>query len=310
MAVSLTPQQKYKRGLLSQRTSVGDTRIRYGYGAKPPKKPPKKNPYGLPTKPFDPLGGWTPGADFGQTQGFGGTLMDPGQAQQAYKNLIGGDWGVQGMESEMNARLGRARGDFTAQLRQALIDLGITDMSKIGGLGQYIDADTIKKAAENKYSASARIKQSEEQRQSQSEAALAARGMLSSGQTSKSAQDILAEGENQRYDALRAFLSGGQEGLVSIADLNDSLAMQLAQARFDAAGRAADMYGEMGGGMDPAELQEWAQQQQAAKGVKKPAAPRKPPRLTQQQKYRRGMLPTLTYTGSTYIKPRKPSKRK
>src|SRR5262245_15251196 len=74
---------------------------------------------------------------------------------------IGGDYGVQEMESLMNARIGRAKGDFTSQLRQMLIDLGVVDQSKLGNLGKYIDADTTTKAAQNKYSQTAQIAQQE-----------------------------------------------------------------------------------------------------------------------------------------------------
>jgi len=159
-----------------------------------------------------------------------------------YTALIGGDYGVQDMESRMNATLGRYRSDFTGQLRQALIDLGITDKSKLtGGLGNYIDAATIQKAAENKYSQQAKISQQETARRAQSEASLAARGMLGSGQLTTENERTVAEGERSRYEALRDFLSGGQQGLRQIADIQDQLAGQLAEARFAAAQRAAEM---------------------------------------------------------------------
>ena len=215
---------------------------------------------------------WAQNADTSQF-GFGGTLTDPSQAAQKYRDLIGGDWGVQGMESEMNARLGRARGDFQSNLRQALVDLGVTDPSKLGNLGSYIDADTIKRAAENKYSQTSRIAQAELQKKSQSEAALAARGGLSSGQATRERTGILAEGENQRYDALRNFLSAGQQGLSGIADLQDELAGRLGQARFDAAGRAAETYGNFG--TDPDELMRWAAAQRTTVAPKVVKTPKK-----------------------------------
>lgn len=148
----------------------------------------------------------------------------------------------------MNAKRGRAEGDFRTQLRQALVDLGVTDIGKLGNLGQYIDQDTISKAAANKYSQMAQIAQQETSKQAQSQADLAARGMLSSGQLTKNNEDILASGEQARYGATRDFLSAGGRGLSDLADLNDNLAMQLAQARFDAAARAAQTYPYMSGG--------------------------------------------------------------
>ena len=163
------------------------------------------------------------------------------QMQNPYANLIGGDYDVQGMESRMNATLGRARGDFQSQLRQALIDLGVVDKSKLGNLGGYIDAATIQKAAENKYSRNAQIEQQVQSQRAQSEAALAARGLLSSGQLATESERSIAQGEQGRYQALRDFLSGGQQGLTQIADVQDQLAGQLASARYEAAQRAAEM---------------------------------------------------------------------
>ena len=168
--------------------------------------------------------------------------INVGGGAGGYAGLIGGDYGVQEMESMMNARMGRARGDFQSQIRQALIDLGVTDKSKLGNLGQYIDEDTISKAAENKYSQVARSQQAETQGRAASEADLAARGMLSSGQLTTNAENIVAQGEQSRYSALRDFLGAGASGLSQLGDLNDQLAMQLAQARADAADRAASMY--------------------------------------------------------------------
>ena len=160
-----------------------------------------------------------------------------------YAGLIGGDYGVQEMESQMGAGMERARGNFQSQLRQALIDLGITDKSKLGNLGQYIDDTTITNAAANKYSQTAQIEQAQQSAQSQLEASLAARGLLSSGQLTQSTEQNVAQAESQRYSALRDFLSGGAQGLNSLADLQDQYANQLAQARFEAANRAADTYG-------------------------------------------------------------------
>jgi hypothetical protein len=167
-------------------------------------------------------------------------MSGPGSAGVGALSL-GGDYGVQEMESLMNARIGRAKGDFTSQLRQMLVDLGVIDSSKLGSLGKYIDADTIKKAAENKYSQTAQIAQQETNKRANSEADLAARGMLSSGQLTSDFENIGASAEQGRYSALRDFLSGGQQGLSQLADLQDEMAMQLASARAEAANRAAEM---------------------------------------------------------------------
>ena len=257
MAVPLTNAQKYRRGLLPQLTSPGNTQIRYPQPAAKPKAPPRSTTAGL--QPYTGYEGpgvqdyinqgtiqWNKGlGNIGYTQpqiNLGGGGGAGGGGAGGYAGMIGGDYGVQEMESMMNARMGRARGDFQGQLRQALIDLGLTDTSKLGSLGQYIDSDTISKAAENKYSQVAKISQAETARRAQSEADLAARGMLGSGQLTTNAENILAEGESQRYGALRDFLGAGQSGLTQLADLNEQQAMALSQARFDAAARAAQTY--------------------------------------------------------------------
>jgi len=159
-----------------------------------------------------------------------------------YGSMISGDWEVQDAEADMGAQMARARGDFQAGLRSQLIDLGLTDTSQLGNLGQYIDADTIKKAVENKYSATAQIGQQAERSRAGNNAALAARGLLSSGQTTKTQQDVTAAAESGRYSALRSFLEGGAQGLGGLADMEYNLARNVAAARQAAAMRAADLY--------------------------------------------------------------------
>lgn len=184
-------------------------------------------------------------------QGVGG---GPGMNTD-WSGLIGGDWEVQGAQAEADARMGRARGDFQSQLRQMLIDLGVTDKSKLGNLGQYIDANTIAQAAANKYSKTAQIAQQETQANAQNQAALAARGILTSGQMTTDLENVTAQAESARYQGLRDFLSGGAQGLSSLADLQDQLDQGIAQARANAAQRAAEQYywnqQMMGGGYGP-----------------------------------------------------------
>jgi len=219
-----------------------------------------KKPNTVMPRSVQPYAGPPPGQDYGQNflyqGGYNlpknpvnmGTFFTGGssQAQQAlrnpYRDMIGGDWDVQGAESAMNSGMGAARGNFTSQIRQALIDLGVTDTSKLGSLGQYIDADTISKAAQNKYSQMAQTSQAETARQAQSQARLAAQGMLSSGQLTTETERNVADAESARYGYLRDFLGSGQQGLSNLADLNNQYASQLMQARYAAAARAADLY--------------------------------------------------------------------
>ena len=177
-----------------------------------------------------------------------GSAVAP-QQQPGYGSLIAGDWEVQDAESQMAAQMARARGDFQAGLRQQFIDLGLSDTAQLGNLGQYIDADTIKDAVANKYSATAQNAQNAERQRAQGNAALAARGLLSSGQTTKSQTDVTAAQEGANYSALRNFLSGGASGLSGLGDLEAQMAQGVAQARYAAAARAAEMaqYGAAGG---------------------------------------------------------------
>jgi len=166
--------------------------------------------------------------------------------------LIGGDYGVQQAETDMASTMQRKQGDFQSQLRQMLVDLGVTDTSKLGNLGKYIDQETIQNAAANKYSTVAQIGQQEAQANAQNQASLAARGMLTSGQTTTDLENVTAQAENARYQGLRDFLSAGASGLGQLADIQDQLAQGVAQARAAAADRAAQEYywqQMMGGGM-------------------------------------------------------------
>ena len=164
-----------------------------------------------------------------------------------YGSLISGDWEVQDAEAAMGAEMARARGDFQAGLRQQLIDLGISDTSKLGSLGKYIDADTIKAAVANKYSATAQNSQAAERARAGNNAALAARGILNSGATTNAQQQVSAAQEAGDYQGLRSFLEGGASGLSGLGDMEYQLARGVAQARAAAAARAA----EFGPGGDP-----------------------------------------------------------
>jgi hypothetical protein len=179
-----------------------------------------------------PLPGWGPGG-----------MWRPGGWQTPdYSSLIAGDYEVQFAETEMASRMARARAGYRKNLNQALIDLGVVDQGKLGGLGQYVDKDTIQKAAENKYSTMAQIAQKEAVANATTGSRLAARGIESSGQATKSARDIIAGAEQSRYSSLRDFLRSGEEGLMGLSDLESELGYRLASARSAAAQRAASMY--------------------------------------------------------------------
>lgn len=175
-----------------------------------------------------------------------GNWWDIGNDDGNYGDLIGGDWEVQDAETAMASRMAGLRGDFSAGIRRAMIDLGLTDITKAGNFGKYIDADTIKAATENKYSQMAQIKSQQEKANAMNEASRAARGGLYSGGTTNAAANVLASAEQARYSSLRDFLEGGEKGLRGLADEEYSLARGVAQARFAAAARAAELAGLRG----------------------------------------------------------------
>jgi hypothetical protein len=164
-----------------------------------------------------------------------------------YAGLIGGDWEVQFEEGQSAAALARAKAQYRQSLNQALVDLGVSDLGQLGQFGQYIDQDTIAKAAGNKYSTMAKIAQEATQRKAMSNASLAARGILTSGQTTENLENITEAAEGARYSALRDFLSASEAGLTGLADLEADWARRVAEARARAGERAASTYPYGGG---------------------------------------------------------------
>lgn len=180
-----------------------------------------------------------------------GTGQIGGGGNVDWASLIGGSYEVAQAEAMMAQQMARARDAFTGDLRSAFINLGYTgDQSQLGNLSSYLDQGTIQQAINNKYSIYNQIKENSARANAVNNATLAARGILSSGQTSKSATDVLRASEQSRYDALRSFLQQGSQGLMHIGDIESQMAQGLMQARFAAAQRLAAMY-PMGGGPQP-----------------------------------------------------------
>jgi hypothetical protein len=162
-----------------------------------------------------------------------------------YSSMIGGSYEVGAAESAMAAQMAAARAQFQAQLRASFIDLGYSGDMKDNGLGdfsKYIDKDTIQKAIDNKYSAYAQVKQQEAKTNAANDALLASSGLSLGGTTTATATDTINQAEQARYEGLRNFLSGGQQGLSNLTNLKMQLAQGVAQARAAAAARLAAMY--------------------------------------------------------------------
>jgi hypothetical protein len=165
-----------------------------------------------------------------------------------WSNLIGGSYEVAGAEAMMGAQMARARTNLQNSLRMNLIDLGIGDKTQLGNLSKYIDKDTLKQAIANKYSVYAQTAENEARANATNDAQLAARGILSSGQTTKSTQDVTNQAESARYSGLREFMRSGLTGLEHMGDVEAQMAQGVMQARFAAAARLAQLYSGAGAG--------------------------------------------------------------
>lgn len=207
---------------------------------------------GIPRPGAAPGGGYTSATDQqGATGGVIPTIKLP-QTQPAipaftpdYSSMIGGSYEVEAAESAMASQMAAARAAFQQSLRQNFIDLGYAGDLKEGGLGdfsKYIDKETMQKAIDNKYSSYAQIKQQEAKTNAANDALLASSGLSLGGTTTATATDTINQAEQARYEGLRNFLSGGQQGLSNLTSLKSQLAAGVAQARAAAAARLAQMY--------------------------------------------------------------------
>lgn len=214
------------------------------YGAGGPQHLPQ-SPYGPHPQPGTgpyqgTIGATAPGTNLPTIQ-----LPPPGTPAYTpdYSSMIGSSWEVGAAEAAMASQMAAARQQFQSQLRSSFVDLGYQgDQSQLGDMSKYIDKDTIQKAIDNKYSAYAQIKQQEGQANAANNALLASSGMGVSGAATETTQNTINQAEQSRYDSLRNFLSGGQQGLAGLGSLQAQLSSAVLQARFAAAQRLAAMY--------------------------------------------------------------------
>jgi hypothetical protein len=156
------------------------------------------------------------------------------------------------LQSQSTEDLGTMGSTMTSRIRQALVDLGLTDVSQVNeGARQYIDEPTLAAAKANKYSLFQQVADAAAKATAQSRAELAARGMLGSGQLTKSAQDIIKQGEEKRYAGTRTFSGTVGELLAAYAQRQREWAQKIAEARFqEAQYHAAMRSAQMGAGPD------------------------------------------------------------
>ena len=137
------------------------------------------------------------------------------------------------LQSQSTEDLGVMSSSMTSKIRQALVDLGLTDVSQLDeGARKYVDDPTLAAAKANKYSLYQQIADASAKATAQSRAELAARGMLGSGQLTKSAQDIIKQGEEKRYAGTRTFSGSVGELLSAYAQRQREWAQRIAEARF------------------------------------------------------------------------------
>lgn len=158
-----------------------------------------------------------------------------------YSSMIPGDWEVTDAQAQGNQARAEAEAAFQKALRQAFIDYG-GDSARLGDYAKYIDAPTIEAARANKFSQTAQNLQAMTKALARSRAALAARGILSSGQTTADTRAALDARELADYSALRSFLGGADKGTASLADVRQQIADRIRAARASAAARLAQQY--------------------------------------------------------------------
>jgi hypothetical protein len=123
-----------------------------------------------------------------------------------YASMIPGDWQVTDAQAQGNKLTGEAEAAFQKSLRQAFIDYG-GDSSKLGDYAKYIDQPTIDAAQANKFSTVAQNLAAMTKSLRQQRAALAARGIGSSGANTEMTRQALTAKEAADYQGMRSFLS-------------------------------------------------------------------------------------------------------
>jgi hypothetical protein len=158
-----------------------------------------------------------------------------------YASMIPGDWQVTDAQAQGNKLTGEAEAAFQKSLRQAFIDYG-GDSSKLGDYAKYIDQPTIDAAQANKFSTVAQNLAAMTKSLRQQRAALAARGIGSSGANTEMTRQALTAKEAADYQGMRSFLSGADQGTANLATVRAQIADKIASARQAAADRLAQEY--------------------------------------------------------------------
>lgn len=155
-----------------------------------------------------------------------------------YNALLAGDWEPNDAVITGGKMRGEAEAGFQAALRRAFIDFG-GDSSKLGNWAKYIDQPTIEAAQANKFSQTAQNLAAMTKNMRQSRAALAARGLTSSGQSTENAKLALEAKQLADVTAGRTFTDLAESGERGLGKVETDIAAMIDAARSRAAARIA-----------------------------------------------------------------------
>lgn len=186
--------------------------------------------------PIQPVGA-------GAGAGIGGSLagFQPSYQEPNWGALIAGDPEFEGAEAEINMMNKMDRGNLRDAIRRAVIESGLNV-----GIDEDIDQGTLAAAQANQFSSAADIAGQLRRGSAQSDAELAARGLLSSGQFTEN-RGVLQRGadvaRNSLQNSLLSTIASGRQGYASTVA---GRAAQLRQLRASVAARLAQNPGIWG----------------------------------------------------------------
>jgi len=207
----------YVRGGASPQVAQATVNQATSYGL-PPVTPFYTSPTAPTTAPSAPSTGQTP------------VTVNPAP-EGVTEDMIAGDWEVQEPTTALAAQISGMESGLGTSLSSAFTNLGISDPKITDTYGKYITPEAVQKAVENKYSTGAQISKREREARANTEAVLAARGMLSSGYLTNQLARIASEGEGSRYKAVLDFLGLGEQGINAINEARRVGNREIAQAR-------------------------------------------------------------------------------
>jgi len=170
----------------------------------------------------------------------------PDYQEPDWNSLINANFYTQEAESQAGPQRAQADINLKSGIANALYNYG-WDPSTMGLAGwgtaaPYIDQAAIDAASGNQYSALATTARQQAAAQAQSDAALAGRGMLSSGQQATNTGNIQTAAGEARQNAYSTLMGAVQTGINRRADVESQIAQALSDARAKAAAFVSQNY--------------------------------------------------------------------